>query len=92
MPSVRSVLALAALAFAILAGPAQAAGTYKVDGVRTQAQRSAVARSGAAIVQVKTHVFHNDAGTPDVGYALNPGRDVTFAIHNGQIDSVARSL
>src|SRR3954447_10917890 len=52
MPSVRRTLALAALGFAVLAGSAQAAGTYKVDGVRTQAQRSAVARTGAAIVQV----------------------------------------
>jgi hypothetical protein len=35
-----------------LAGTAQAAGTYRLDGVATRAERSAVARTGAAIVQV----------------------------------------
>src|SRR5262245_47883496 len=47
--AVAAAAALSALAFA---GPAQAADSYRIDGVRTQAQRSAVARSGAAIVQV----------------------------------------
>jgi carboxypeptidase T len=49
---VAAALACAALGLAVLAGPAHAAGTYRIDGVRTQAQRTAVARTGAAIVQV----------------------------------------
>src|SRR4051794_21465962 len=44
--------AAAALSTLAIAGPADAAPTYRVDGVRTPAQRSAVARTGAAIVQV----------------------------------------
>src|SRR4051812_40990999 len=50
----RSAVAAAAAALSTLAiaGTADAAPTYRVAGVRTQAQRSAVARTGAAIVQV----------------------------------------
>src|SRR3954471_708385 len=44
--------ACAAVAAVVFAGPAQAAGTFRVGGVRTQAQRSAVARTGAAVVEV----------------------------------------
>jgi murein tripeptide amidase MpaA len=77
MPSVRSVLALAALAFAFLAGPAQAAGTYKVDGVRTQAQRSAVARAGAAIVQVNRASVLVTASKSDVRALRRAGFRVT---------------
>src|SRR3954454_9274292 len=44
--------ACAAVAVAVFAGPAQAAGTYRVKDVLTQAQRSAVARTGAAVVEV----------------------------------------
>ncbi|MDA0180716.1 M14 family metallopeptidase [Solirubrobacter phytolaccae] len=47
-------VALAAAVVALIAAPsAQAAvSSYRVDGVRTQAQRAAVARTGAAIVAV----------------------------------------
>ncbi len=77
MPSVRSVLAFAALAFAVLAGPAHAAGTYKVDGVRTQAQRTAVARTGAAIVQVNRASVLVTASKSDVRALRRAGFKLT---------------
>jgi len=46
-------MAMVVLGCGVLAAPAAAAKTYRVDGVATQAQRSAVARSGAAIVEVR---------------------------------------
>jgi carboxypeptidase T len=49
--SPRVAIAAAFLALTA-AAPAQAASTYRVENVRTQAQRSAVARTGAAIVEV----------------------------------------
>lgn len=49
--SPRVAIAAAFLALTA-AAPAQAASTYRVENVRTQAQRSAVARIGAAIVAV----------------------------------------
>jgi hypothetical protein len=45
-------VALAAAVVFLGAAPAAEAGTYRVENVRTQGQRSAVARTGAAIVQV----------------------------------------
>src|SRR3954470_3549957 len=47
-------VAVAAALLALSAAPAAQAApsSYRVDGVRTQAQRSAVARTGAAIVAV----------------------------------------
>jgi carboxypeptidase T len=50
----RSVLVLAGamLVLAVFAGPAAAAGTYRINHVKTKAKRAAVARTGAAIVQV----------------------------------------
>ena len=48
----RRVAVAAAFLALTAAAPAQAASTYRVENVRTQAQRSAVARTGAAIVEV----------------------------------------
>jgi carboxypeptidase T len=45
-------VALAAAILTLGAAPAAEASTYRVENVRTQAQRSAVARTGAAIVEV----------------------------------------
>src|SRR4051794_39222323 len=45
-------VALAATVLTLGAAPAAEASTYRVEHVRTQAQRSAVARTGAAIVEV----------------------------------------
>jgi carboxypeptidase T len=45
-------VAVAAAVLTLGAAPAAQAGTYRVENVRTQGQRSAVARTGAAIVQV----------------------------------------
>jgi carboxypeptidase T len=48
----RRVAVAATLISLSAAGTAQAATTYRVENVRTQAQRSAVAKTGAAIVEV----------------------------------------
>jgi hypothetical protein len=47
------VLAAALVCSAVLVASADAAGTYRVAGVKTQKQRSKVARTGAAIVEVR---------------------------------------
>src|SRR5207247_2661578 len=64
----RSALAAAAAALTALAlaGPAQAAATYRIDGVRTQEQRAKVARAGAAIVQVNRRSVLVTASRADV--------------------------
>jgi carboxypeptidase T len=46
-------LAVLLVCSAALAASADAAGTYRIPGVKTQAQRSKVARTGAAIVEVR---------------------------------------
>ena len=69
MPSPRrALLGLIAtmLCLAGLAGTAQAAGTYRVDRVKTRAQRSAIARTGAAIVQVNRRSVVVTASRADV--------------------------
>jgi carboxypeptidase T len=64
----RAVAAVAGMLLCLLsvAGTAQAADTYRVDGVATQAQRSAVARTGAAIVQVDRRSVVVTASQADV--------------------------
>jgi carboxypeptidase T len=63
--SPRVAIAAAFLALTA-AAPAQAASTYRVENVRTQAQRSAVARTGAAIVAVDHGTVTVTAGRSDL--------------------------
>ena len=64
----RALVALAGTVLCLLglAGTAQAAGTYRVDGVATRAERAAVARTGAAIVQVDSRSVVVTASQADV--------------------------
>src|SRR4051812_42176937 len=73
----RLVLATAFAAL-VAAAPAQAApSTYRVANVRTQAQRSAVARTGAAIVQVNRASVLVTASRSDVRALRRAGFRVT---------------
>src|SRR4051794_17386167 len=71
---------LTTLAALAAAAPAQAASTYRVENVRTQGQRSAVARTGAAIVHVNRASVTVTASRADLRALRRAGfRAVVFA-------------